>query len=216
MAKTTASASGTKRYRATPARKNIGKNTMQIHSVETSAGSAICCAPFEDGRGDVLAHLQVAINVFDLHRRVVDEDAHRQREAAEGHDVDGLAQGAEDADGAQDRERDGHADDHRVPPLAQKEQDHHGREHRRDGRLREHAFDRRLHEDGLIEERLDGQGRVQRGEQLRQPGADGVDDVEREELPDLYTESSAPRWPSWRTMLVCGVKPSRTLDTSRT
>jgi hypothetical protein len=45
MAKTTASASGTKRYRATPARKNIGKNTMQIHIVDTSAGSAICAAP---------------------------------------------------------------------------------------------------------------------------------------------------------------------------
>jgi hypothetical protein len=45
MANTTASAIGTKRYRATPVRKNIGTNTMQMHSVETNAGIAICCAP---------------------------------------------------------------------------------------------------------------------------------------------------------------------------
>ena len=41
MAKTTASASGTKRYRATPESKNMGANTMQIESVETKAGVAI-------------------------------------------------------------------------------------------------------------------------------------------------------------------------------
>ena len=45
IAKTTASASGTNRYRATPVRKNMGTNTMQIESVETNAGTAICCAP---------------------------------------------------------------------------------------------------------------------------------------------------------------------------
>ena len=45
MANTTASASGTNRYRATPLRKNIGRNTMQMQSVETSAGTAICAAP---------------------------------------------------------------------------------------------------------------------------------------------------------------------------
>ena len=45
MAKITASASGTNRNRATPVRKNIGTNTMQMHSVETNAGTAICGAP---------------------------------------------------------------------------------------------------------------------------------------------------------------------------
>ena len=45
IANTTASASGTNRYRATPERKNIGTKTMQIESVETSAGTAICEAP---------------------------------------------------------------------------------------------------------------------------------------------------------------------------
>src|ERR1051326_7257221 len=45
IAKTTASAKGTNRYLATPARKNIGTNTMQIDNVDTKAGIAICCAP---------------------------------------------------------------------------------------------------------------------------------------------------------------------------
>src|SRR5712692_6668297 len=45
IAKETASASGTNKNRATPDRKNMGMNTMQMHSVETNAGTAICCAP---------------------------------------------------------------------------------------------------------------------------------------------------------------------------
>ena len=45
MAKTTASASGTNRYRGTPLRKNMGRKTMQMQSVDTSAGTEICAAP---------------------------------------------------------------------------------------------------------------------------------------------------------------------------
>src|SRR5436190_24340151 len=44
-ANTTASANGANRYRATPVRKNIGTNTMQMQSVETIAGSASSPAP---------------------------------------------------------------------------------------------------------------------------------------------------------------------------
>src|SRR5260370_23544643 len=45
MAKLMASDSGTNRNLATPDRKNIGMKTMQMHSVETNAGTGICCAP---------------------------------------------------------------------------------------------------------------------------------------------------------------------------
>src|ERR1035437_8250092 len=45
MAKTTASAMGTKRYLATPLRKNMGTKTMQMEMVETKAGTAICAEP---------------------------------------------------------------------------------------------------------------------------------------------------------------------------
>ena len=41
IAKTTASPSGTKRKFATPPRKNMGTNTMQMESVDTKAGMAI-------------------------------------------------------------------------------------------------------------------------------------------------------------------------------
>jgi hypothetical protein len=37
----TASASGENRYLATPERKKIGMKTMQMHIVETNAGTAI-------------------------------------------------------------------------------------------------------------------------------------------------------------------------------
>src|SRR5436305_1775280 len=45
MAKITAIASGGKRNLAVPLRKKIGTKTMQMQSVETNAGTAICDAP---------------------------------------------------------------------------------------------------------------------------------------------------------------------------
>ena len=42
-----------------------------------------------------------------------------------------------------------------------------------------------------------------------------VDDVERRGVAVFWIVSSAARWPSTRTMLVCGGKPSRTWATSR-
>jgi hypothetical protein len=44
-AKITAFAIGTNRKPATPCRKNIGMNTMQMHSSDTRAGATICWAP---------------------------------------------------------------------------------------------------------------------------------------------------------------------------
>src|ERR1044071_4361241 len=45
IANTTASAIGTNSERAAPVRNAIGANTMQMQSVDTNAGTAICCAP---------------------------------------------------------------------------------------------------------------------------------------------------------------------------
>ena len=67
---------------------------MQMQRVETSAGTAICAAPSRIACADFLALLQVALDVFDFHRGVVHQDAHGQRQAAQRHDVDGLAQRA--------------------------------------------------------------------------------------------------------------------------
>ena len=91
MANITASAIGTNRKRATPSRKNIGTNTMQMQSSETKAGVTICCGAVHDGGLDVLALLQVPVDVLDGDRRVVDQDADRKRKTAERHDVQRLA-----------------------------------------------------------------------------------------------------------------------------
>src|SRR3546814_11745300 len=45
IANTTDNAIGTNRKPATPGRKNIGTNTMQMHSSETKAGVTIWAAP---------------------------------------------------------------------------------------------------------------------------------------------------------------------------
>ena len=45
MANITLSAIGTNRKRATPLKKNIGMNTMQMHRSDTNAGTTICEAP---------------------------------------------------------------------------------------------------------------------------------------------------------------------------
>ncbi len=105
MAKTTASASGTNRNFATPVRKNMGTNTMQMHSVETSAGMAISCEPSRIARTRVLALRQVSIDIFDRHGGVVHQNADGQRQAAQRHQVDGFVQRAQHGDGDQNRER---------------------------------------------------------------------------------------------------------------
>ena len=67
---------------------------MLIAVVATNAGTAICCGAVEDRPLERLAHRQVAVDVLDLDRRVVDQDADRQRQPAERHDVQRLAQRA--------------------------------------------------------------------------------------------------------------------------
>src|SRR5271163_442066 len=46
IANTTASASGVKMYCAAPDKSVTGTNTIQMHIVDTSAGTATCCALF--------------------------------------------------------------------------------------------------------------------------------------------------------------------------
>jgi hypothetical protein len=70
------------------------------------------------------------VNVFDLHRGVVHQNAHGQGEPSERHEVDGLTQGAEHGKGGQDRKGDGKGDDEGTPPRAKKEQNHYGCEQR--------------------------------------------------------------------------------------
>ena len=79
---------------AAPVRKNTGTNTMQMHSVETNAGTRDLLRAVEDRLLERLSLAQVAVDVLDLHRRVVDEDADRERQPAERHDVQRLPERA--------------------------------------------------------------------------------------------------------------------------
>jgi hypothetical protein len=63
--------------------------------IQTSGGSTGASTTPMGGAGDGLALAHVAVDVFDFDGGVVHQDAHRQRQAAERHDVDGLAQQAE-------------------------------------------------------------------------------------------------------------------------
>ena len=94
IAKTTAIASGTNSDFAAPVMNTTGTNTMQMHSVETNAGTAICCAPSRIALHERLPLRHVAVDVLDLDRRVVDQDADRQRHPAERHHVERLPERA--------------------------------------------------------------------------------------------------------------------------
>ena len=74
----------------------------------------------------------------------------------------------------------------------------------------------RAHEQRLIGERLDLELRRQAGRDLRQHLLDARRRCRASRrCRSSSIVSSAARWPSTRTMLVCGGKPSRTCATSR-
>ena len=88
--------------------------------------------------------------------------------------------------------------------------------HGRDHRLAHHAGDRGLDEDRLVGERLDlaapaAASARRAAAASRMPLTTSI----VEALPAFRMLTSTPRWPSCRTMLVCGAKPSLTVATSR-
>ena len=82
MAKTTASASGTNRYRATPLRKEH----RQEHDADAERGNqrghGDLRGAFQDGVVEIVPFLEIALDVFDGDGRVVHQDADRQRQSA--------------------------------------------------------------------------------------------------------------------------------------
>ena len=189
--------------RATPLRKNMGTNTMQMASVETSAGVAICCGAIEDGLLQFLARFKVAVDVLDRHRGVVDQDADGQRHAAQGHDVDGLVQRGQACQRTENGQRNGHRDDERGAPASQKDQDHERGQAGGDDRLAHHAVDGAAHKDRLVAERGDLQLRRQLALACRRALArTPVDDVQRggrAGLHDVHQHARAgrPRAQCW-------------------
>ena len=92
------------RYFAGPSRKTTEVNTQLMASVETSVGTAIPAAPCSVAYGSGCAFLgEQAMGVLDGDRGIVDQDADREREAAQRHGVERLAQEVEHDQRGQDR-----------------------------------------------------------------------------------------------------------------
>ena len=75
------------------------------------------------------------VDVLDRDRRLVDQDADRQRQPAERHQVDRLPGDPEREQRGEQRERDVEHDDERAPPVAQEQQHHQPGEDRAERRL---------------------------------------------------------------------------------
>ena len=135
--------------------------------------------PVEDGRLDLLALLQVPVDVLDRHGGIVNEDANRQREAAQGHDVEGLAHKRQRRDRAQNRKRDRRGDDQCRAPAAEEQEDHQTRQRSGDHPFADDTADRRRHEQRLVADRADGERFRQARFELRHLGLDALNDGER-------------------------------------
>ena len=92
MAKTTAMASGVNRYLAAPVSSSTGTNTMQMAERGNESRGGDLLRAIQHGAHQRLLHGHVAVGVLDFHGGVVHQDADGQRQAAQGHHVDGLAQ----------------------------------------------------------------------------------------------------------------------------
>src|SRR6185369_14275515 len=75
-----------------------------------------------------LVHLEIAVDVFNGDGCVVNKNADGECQSSKGHDVEGLAERAEDDDRGQNRERDRGGDDDRVTPASEEQKDHRGRQ----------------------------------------------------------------------------------------
>ncbi len=89
----TASDSGTKSCRLTPTMKNDGTNTARMQNIESRRAIAVRLHASTTARARETPGQHLRVNVLDLHRRLIHQHAHRQRQPAQRHDVDGLPGG---------------------------------------------------------------------------------------------------------------------------
>ena len=119
----------------------------------------------------------MAVRVLETHRRVVHEDADGERQAAQRHEVQRVAGGAEQHDGQQHGQRDRRHDDDGRAPAAEESEDQQAGQARRDQAFHDDAVDRVRDEHGLVEQ----EGELQPLRQLHaaEALADLTHDVER-------------------------------------
>ena len=76
--------------RATPVMKNDGTKTARIESIASNRGTIVSRPAFSTA-ARLVRRREMGVDVLDRHGRLVDQDADRQRQPAECHDVDRLA-----------------------------------------------------------------------------------------------------------------------------
>src|SRR5580698_1637066 len=139
----------------------------------------------ENGLLDGFSHLNIAVDVFDLDRGVIDQNADGERQSAERHDVDGLAQRAQYQQRRQNGERNRDRDNQRAAPASQKDKDHDpGQAGGNDG-LTHNAVNRAAHEDRLVGQGSDFQRRGELGLNVRQLRANAFCNVQRRSIAGL-------------------------------
>ena len=139
----------------------------------------------QDGVLDLLALVEVAVDVLDLDGGVVDQDPHREGQPPQRHDVDGFAQGSQRQQRRENGQGDRDGDDHGAAPASQEDQDHEGRQAGGDDGLAHHSVDGRANEHRLIGQRRDLQVRGELRPENLQLVADPLHDVERGGLAGL-------------------------------
>ena len=189
---------------------------MQMQSSETKAGVHDLLRAVEDGGLDVLALLEMPVDVLDGDGCIVDQNADGQRQSAQRHDVERLRRPATSAISA-----------HRTASGIEVAMMTVERQLPRNSRIirlvsaaammpsRITPDDGGLHEQRLVVQRHDLEIRRQRV--LRACGSASLTpctmaSVEAE--PVLRMVVSTARTPSTCTMLCCGGEPSRTWPTS--
>ncbi len=109
----------------------------------------------DDGRLQRLAHGQVGVDILDHDGRVIHENADRQGQPPQGHEIHRLADRMQADDGGEDRERDRRRDDDRGPPGAEKQQHDEPGQGGGSHHLLHHIQDRLVHEDRGVVQDLD-------------------------------------------------------------
>ena len=193
MANTTASASGTNRYRATPERKNIGKKTMQMQSVDTSAGTAICAAPSKipsrSGAPSSRCRSMFSIVTVASSTRIPTASASPPsvmmlivscRKLSTITDVR-IESGIDTAN------------DDRAAPASEEQQDHDPGQRRRDDRLAHNTRDSSAHKHRLVRQRLNLQIRRKRLRNPRKNRPNPLDHVDRRSVACLEDRHQSRR-----------------------
>ena len=120
-----------------------------------------------DGRRQaILAERPVPVDVLEDDDRVVHDSAHGDREAAQGHDVDGHPGQLHDHERGQDRERDADRGDDRGADAEQEQEDRQDREDGAQATFADEAVARLLDEHGQV-----GDGRDRQLVRVAAPGS---------------------------------------------